>query len=72
MKKDKAKIEIDIYQMKMDDLAVLQSIINDSETKPAVKNQAIQTKQKILDSLAPSNNQAAMTAADIMNKVRGQ
>lgn len=71
MKKDKAKIEIDIYQMKMDDLAVLQSIINDSETKPAVKTQAIQTKQKILDNLAPSNNQVAMTAADIMNKVRG-
>ena len=71
MKKDKAKIEIDIYQMKMDDLAVLQSIINDSETKPAVKIQAMQTKQKILDSLATSNNQVAMTAADIMNKVRG-
>ena len=71
MKKDKAKIEIDIYQMKMDDLAVLQSIINDSETKPAVKIQALQTKQKILDSLAPSNNQVAMTAADIMSKVRG-
>lgn len=46
-------------------------IRDDVSTSPAVRIQAIQTMQKILDSIGASTTDGQPTAADIMTKIRG-
>ena len=46
-------------------------IRDDVATSPAVRIQAIQTMQKILDNIGASATDGQPTAADIMTKIRG-
>ena len=46
-------------------------IRDDVATSPAVRIQAIQTMQKILDSIGASQSDTQPTADDIMKKIRG-
>ena len=50
---------------------MLVKIRDDVETSPAVRIQAIQTLQKILDNLGASASEERPSADDIMNKIRG-
>lgn len=46
-------------------------IRDDVATSPAVRIQAIQTMQKILDNMGASQSDTQPTADDIMKKIRG-
>jgi hypothetical protein len=46
-------------------------IRDDVATSPAVRIQAIQTMQKILDNMGASQSETQPTADDIMKKIRG-
>lgn len=46
-------------------------IRDDAATSPAVRIQAIQTMQKILDNLGASASDVQPSAEDIMSKIRG-
>lgn len=46
-------------------------IRDDVSTSPAVRIQAIQTMQKILDSIGASQSDTQPKAEDIMKKIRG-
>lgn len=46
------------------------AIRDDAATSPAVRIQAIQTMQKILDSMGALKSDETPTAEDIMNKIR--
>ena len=46
-------------------------IRDDSATSPAVRIQAIQTMQKILDNIGASASDSQPSAEDIMSKIRG-
>ena len=49
----------------------LVQIRDDAATSPAVRIQAIQTLQKILDNIGASATDNQPSAADIMSKIRG-
>lgn len=46
-------------------------IRDDVATSPAVRIQAIQTMQKILDNIGASTSDSQPTAEDILSKIRG-
>lgn len=52
-------------------IKMLIKIRDDVETSPAVRIQAIQTMQKILDNIGASDSEAKPSAGDIMSKIRG-
>ena len=52
-------------------IKMLIKIRDDVETSPAVRIQAIQTMQKILDSIGAVGADKGPSADDIMNKIRG-
>lgn len=52
-------------------IKMLIKIRDDVETSPAVRIQAIQTMQKILDNIGASASDGRPSADDIMNKIRG-
>lgn len=52
-------------------IKMLIKIRDDVETSPAVRIQAIQTMQKIIDNLGASASEDRPSADDIMNKIRG-
>ena len=52
-------------------IKMLIKIRDDVETSPAVRIQAIQTMQKIIDNLGASASEERPSADDIMNKIRG-
>ena len=49
----------------------LVQIRDDAATSPAVRIQAIQTLQKILDNMGASSGDDQPSAKDIMSKIRG-
>lgn len=49
----------------------LKAIRDDPDTAPAVRIQAIQTMQKIFESMGAIAQDSGPTAADIMKKIRG-
>lgn len=61
------KIEKEVQK----NIDMLVKIRDDVETSPAVRIQAIQTLQKILDNLGASASEERPSADDIMNKIRG-
>jgi len=52
-------------------IKTLIAIRDDVETSPAVRIQAIQTMQKIMDNVGASADGENLTADDIINKIRG-
>lgn len=52
-------------------IKTLIDIRDDVTTSPAVRIQAIQTMQKIMDSIGATSTEDKVTEADIMNKIRG-
>lgn len=63
-------------QLKLDqeteqNIRMLINIRDDLGTSPAVRIQAIQTMQKIIDAIGAGNTDDRPTEADIMNKLRG-
>lgn len=52
-------------------IKTLIAIRDDVETSPAVRIQAIQTMQKIMDNVGASADDEKATADDIINKIRG-
>jgi len=52
-------------------IKMLIKIRDDVETSPAVRIQAIQTMQKILDNIGASVSEDRPSADDIMKKIRG-
>lgn len=52
-------------------IKTLIDIRDDVTTSPAVRIQAIQTMQKIMDSISAASTEDNVTEADIMNKIRG-
>lgn len=52
-------------------IKALIKIRDDVETSPAVRIQAIQTMQKIIDALGANTADDRPTEADIMKKIRG-
>lgn len=52
-------------------IKMLIKIRDDVETSPAVRIQAIQTMQKILDSIGAASADDRPSEEDIMNKIRG-
>ena len=52
-------------------IKMLIKIRDDVETSPAVRIQAIQTMQKILDNVGASSADDRPTAEEIMKKIRG-
>lgn len=52
-------------------IKMLIKIRDDVETSPAVRIQAIQTMQKIIDNLGASASEERPSADDIMNMIRG-
>ncbi len=61
------KIEKEVQK----NIDMLVKIRDDVETSPAVRIQAIQTLQKILDNIGASASEERPSADDIMNKIRG-
>jgi len=62
-------------KMKLDketeyNLKTLISIRDDVETSPAVRIQAIQTMQKIMDGIGATNTDNKLSADDILKKIR--
>lgn len=53
-------------------LKTLISIRDDVETSPAVRIQAIQTMQKIMDGLGATNAENKLSADDILKKIRSK
>lgn len=53
-------------------LKTLISIRDDVETSPAVRIQAIQTMQKIMDGLGGTNTENKLSADDILKKIRSE
>ena len=52
-------------------IKTLIAIRDDLETSPAVRIQAIQTMQKIMDAVGATQTDAQPSADDIMKKIRG-
>ena len=52
-------------------IKILVDIRDDVETPPAVRIQAIQTMQKILDNIGCSSDSESPNVDDIINKIRG-
>ena len=50
---------------------MLIKIRDDVETSPAVRIQAIQTMQKIIDNMGAATSEERPSADDIMKKIRG-
>jgi hypothetical protein len=53
-------------------IKTLIAIRDDVETSPAVRIQAIQTMQKIMDAVGATEVDERPTAEDIMKKIRGK
>lgn len=53
-------------------IKMLIAIRDDLETSPAVRIQAIQTMQKIIDAAGVADSSNRPTADDIMKKIRGE
>ena len=53
-------------------LKTLISIRDDVETSPAIRIQAIQTMQKIMDGLGATNTENKLSADDILKKIRSE
>ena len=51
-------------------IKALIAIRDDLNTSPAVRIQAIQTMQKIMDNIGATASDDRLTAEDIMNKIR--
>lgn len=63
--------------MKLDEetklnIQTLIAIRDDVETSPAVRIQAIQTMQKIMDNIGASESDVRPSADDLMKKIRGE
>lgn len=53
-------------------IKTLIAIRDDLETSPAVRIQAIQTMQKIMDAIGATQTDSTPTPEDIMKKIRGE
>lgn len=53
-----------------ENIKMLVKIRDDVETSPAVRIQAIQTLQKILDNMGATTTESQPSAEDIMKKIR--
>ncbi len=53
-----------------ENIKMLVKIRDDVETSPAVRIQAIQTLQKILDNMGTTTTESQPSAEDIMKKIR--
>lgn len=53
-----------------ENIKMLIKIRDDVETSPAVRIQAIQTMQKILDNMGATTTESQPSAEDIMKKIR--
>ena len=64
-------MKIDIRKQTEQNIKALIAIRDDLETSPAVRIQAMQTMQKIMDALGASVADDKPTEEDILNKIRG-
>ena len=64
-------MKIDISKQTEQNIKALIAIRDDLETSPAVRIQAMQTMQKIMDALGANNADDKPTEEDILNKIRG-
>ena len=62
---------MDISKQTEQNIKILVAIRDDMETSPAVRIQAIQTMQKIMDAIGTNNPDGMPTEEDIISKIRG-